>query len=87
MEALEQCAASEGGKQPIGNAVSISSGGAAVFLVAEEEPFVFWMVQADKLLRLPTRDVGVCGRPSTAVTPCTNRSPLSKKQTITWPAH
>src|ERR1700757_3229177 len=26
MEALEQCAASEGGKQTIGNAVSISSG-------------------------------------------------------------
>ena len=41
MEALEQCAASEGGKQTIGNAVSISSGGAPVFLVAEEETFVF----------------------------------------------
>src|SRR6201993_4998920 len=42
MEALEQCAASEGGKQTIGNAVSISSGGAPVFLIAEEETFVFW---------------------------------------------
>ena len=41
MEALEQCAASEGGKQTILNAVSISSGGAPVFLVAEEETFVF----------------------------------------------
>jgi uncharacterized protein (TIGR02118 family) len=41
MEALEQCAASEGGKQTIGNAISISSGGAPVFLVAEEETFVF----------------------------------------------
>jgi hypothetical protein len=41
MEALEQCAASEGGKQTIGNAVSISTGGAPVFLVAEEETFVF----------------------------------------------
>jgi uncharacterized protein (TIGR02118 family) len=41
MEALEQCAASEGGKLTIGNAVSISSGGAPVFLVAEEETFVF----------------------------------------------
>ena len=41
MEALEQCAASEGGKQTIGNAVSISSGGAPVFLVAEEETFLF----------------------------------------------
>jgi uncharacterized protein (TIGR02118 family) len=40
-EALEQCAASEGGKQTIGNAVSISSGGAPVFLVAEEKTFVF----------------------------------------------
>jgi len=36
MEALEQCTASEGGKQTIGNAVSISSGGAPVFLVAED---------------------------------------------------
>ena len=36
MEALEQCAASEGGKQTIGNAVSISSGGVPAFLVAEE---------------------------------------------------
>jgi len=41
MEALEQCAASEGGKQTIGNAVSISPGGAPVFLIAEEETFVF----------------------------------------------
>jgi uncharacterized protein (TIGR02118 family) len=41
MEALKQCAASEGGKQTIANAVSISSGGAPVFLVAEEETFVF----------------------------------------------
>ncbi len=41
MEALEQCAASEGGKRTIAHAVSISSGGAPVFLVAEEETFVF----------------------------------------------
>ena len=41
MEALEHCAASEGGKETIANAVSISSGGARVFLVAEEETFVF----------------------------------------------
>src|SRR5438445_13517748 len=41
MEALEQCAVSEGGKQTIGNAVLISSGGAPVFLVTEEEAFVF----------------------------------------------
>jgi len=41
MEALETCAASEGGKQTLANAVSISSGGAPVFLVAEEETFEF----------------------------------------------
>jgi hypothetical protein len=41
MEVFEQCAASEGGKQTMGNAVSISSGGAPVFLVAQEETFVF----------------------------------------------
>jgi len=41
MEALEACAASEGGKQTLANAVSISSGGAPVFLVAEEETFEF----------------------------------------------
>jgi hypothetical protein len=37
MQALEACAAPEGGKQTIANAVSISSGGAPIFLVAEEE--------------------------------------------------
>lgn len=41
IEALEACATSEGGKQTIANAVSISSGGAPVFLIAEEEEFVF----------------------------------------------
>ncbi|SRR5713226_6776090 len=41
MEALEACAASEGCKQTLANAVSISSGGAPVFLVAEEETFEF----------------------------------------------
>ncbi|SRR6266404_76285 len=41
MEALETCAASEGGKQTLANAASISSGGAPVFLVAEEETFEF----------------------------------------------
>jgi len=37
MEALERCAASEGGRQTIAHAVSISSGGAPTILVAEEE--------------------------------------------------
>jgi uncharacterized protein (TIGR02118 family) len=41
MEALEACAASEGGKQTLANAVSISSGGTPIFLVAEEETFTF----------------------------------------------
>ena len=41
MEALEACAASEGGKQTLANAVAISSGGAPVFLVAEEETVAF----------------------------------------------
>jgi len=37
IEALEACAASEGGKQTIAHAVSISSGGAPTILIAEEE--------------------------------------------------
>jgi uncharacterized protein (TIGR02118 family) len=41
MEALQACAASDGGKQTLANAVAISSGGAPIFLVAEEEVFVF----------------------------------------------
>jgi uncharacterized protein (TIGR02118 family) len=40
MKALEACAASEGGKQTIANAVAISSGDEPIFLVAEEEVFV-----------------------------------------------
>jgi uncharacterized protein (TIGR02118 family) len=41
MEALQACATSDGGKLTIANAVAISSGGAPIFLVAEEEKFVF----------------------------------------------
>lgn len=41
MEALQASAASEGTKQTLGHAVSISSGGPPIFLVAEEETFVF----------------------------------------------
>ncbi|MHB8653443.1 MAG: EthD family reductase [Terriglobia bacterium] len=41
MEALQKCAASEGGKQTVAHAVSISSGRPPVFLVAEEETFTF----------------------------------------------
>lgn len=41
IEALQACAASEGGKETLGHAVSISSGGSPVFLIAEEETFTF----------------------------------------------
>lgn len=41
MQALQACAASEGGKETIAHAVKISSGGAPTFLVAEEETFTF----------------------------------------------
>jgi hypothetical protein len=41
MQALEACAASEGGKLTIAHAVSISSAGAPTILVADEETFVF----------------------------------------------
>jgi hypothetical protein len=41
MKALEACAASEGRKETIANAVAISSGGEPIFLVAEEEVFAF----------------------------------------------
>lgn len=46
MDALQACAASEGGKQTIAHAVSISSGGAPTFLVAKEETFVFQEVKS-----------------------------------------
>jgi uncharacterized protein (TIGR02118 family) len=41
IEALQTCAASDGNKQTIANAVAISAGGAPIFLIAEEETFVF----------------------------------------------
>lgn len=41
MEALQACAASEGGKQTLGHAAQISSGGPPVLLIAEEESFTF----------------------------------------------
>jgi uncharacterized protein (TIGR02118 family) len=40
-EALQACAASEGGKETMAHAVSISTGGAPIFLIAEEETFTF----------------------------------------------
>jgi uncharacterized protein (TIGR02118 family) len=41
MQALEVCAASEGGKEALAHAVKISTGGTPIFLVAEEETFTF----------------------------------------------
>ena len=41
LKALEECAASEGGKLTIAHALSISSGGTQTIFVAEEETFVF----------------------------------------------
>jgi uncharacterized protein (TIGR02118 family) len=41
MQALEACAASEDGKEALAYAGKISSGGAPIFLVAEEETFTF----------------------------------------------
>jgi uncharacterized protein (TIGR02118 family) len=41
MTALEARAPSEGGKETLANAVKISTGGAPIFLVAEEETFEF----------------------------------------------
>lgn len=41
LTALEACAASEGAKGTLAHAVSISTGGKPIFLVAEEEVFTF----------------------------------------------
>ena len=41
MQALEACAASEGGKEVLAHAVKLSSGGPPIFLVAEEETVTF----------------------------------------------
>src|ERR1700688_1339049 len=41
MQALQACAASDGGKEVLAHAVKISSGGPPIFLVAEEETFDF----------------------------------------------
>jgi uncharacterized protein (TIGR02118 family) len=46
MQALEACAATEGGKEALAHAVKISSGGPPIFLVAEEETYTFNQVAA-----------------------------------------
>jgi uncharacterized protein (TIGR02118 family) len=40
-EALQECASSEGAQEAVAHAVSISSGGRPLFLVAEEETTTF----------------------------------------------
>ena len=50
--ALEACAASDDGKQVLAHAVSISSGGPPIFLVAEEETFTFTQTAGAKLFRI-----------------------------------
>ena len=41
LEALQSCASSAGGQETVAHAVSISTGGAPIFLIAEEETFTF----------------------------------------------
>ena len=41
MEALLACAASDGAKETLAHAVSVSSGGTPIFLIAEEEVYTF----------------------------------------------
>ena len=41
LEALQSCAASARGQETVAHAVSISTGGAPIFLIAEEETFTF----------------------------------------------
>ncbi len=41
LEALQACAQSAGGKETIAHAVKISTGGTPIFLVAEEQTFMF----------------------------------------------
>jgi uncharacterized protein (TIGR02118 family) len=41
MEALQACAASAGGKETLGHAAKISSGGPPVIMIAEEDSFSF----------------------------------------------
>jgi hypothetical protein len=41
MPDLQTCAASKGAQETIANAISISSGGPPIFIVAEEETFTF----------------------------------------------
>jgi len=49
LKALEACAASEGAQETLAHAVSISTGGAPIVLIAEEETMDFEMGREDTL--------------------------------------
>ncbi|MEK6322720.1 MAG: EthD family reductase [Acidobacteriota bacterium] len=49
LKALETCAASEGARETLAHAVSISSGGTPIFMIAEEEVFTFDVSHEDTL--------------------------------------
>ena len=42
MDDLTKCVESDGGKEVIAHAAKISTGGAPILLICEEESFVFW---------------------------------------------
>ena len=42
MDDLNQCVGSEGGQQVVAHAAQISTGGAPLMLVCDEESFVYW---------------------------------------------
>ena len=42
MDDLNRCIESDGGKEVIAHAQEISTGGAPLFLICEEEAFVYW---------------------------------------------
>ncbi|HKZ81054.1 MAG TPA: EthD family reductase [Pyrinomonadaceae bacterium] len=50
MKALKACASSESAKETLGHAVAISTGGAPLFLVGEEETFSFEIDYDDTLM-------------------------------------
>jgi uncharacterized protein (TIGR02118 family) len=47
MAALEACAATLGAQETLANAAKISTGGAPLFLIAEEETFTFSQIASD----------------------------------------
>ena len=74
LQALRACAQSDGGRETLAHAVKISSGGAPLFLIAEETTFLFGTVSLwDWLKGIASRGYGsVCGRRA----PKSNRNAL-----------